>query len=596
MHLAWALPFACALGADPDPDPAFSRLWDQNLVEGPAVQLRITSGAIPAWLEGGRLVRNGPGQFYSEHRNFSWAFDGLAKLYSWSFDTDARPSGGEVTFRQRFVNSKIYNKTLKDRKIPKMMTVGGVTPKFNLADGMMPMTDNVNVNVWKLQADPAVPDVPAVTFTTTDSVDSIIFDDETLETTKIERPLAFGPITCAHPHYEPGTNGTSLVNFVVNTFGIGNSSMTAFRVKADGKRQAFGLYKGLAFTPYVHSFSVTQDHMVVLVYPTAYNMVCMAEGTPLHECMDWRGDTTPTKVLIFDLHSTDPKKPPIGVTTTDAFHVQHHINAYQKPVSVDGTTTLVVDTAAYTSPTFWTSKFPFGDLGVMKDRDSRNHIQGMATLRRLEISLTPAAAATAAPTAAAAAGVSVAVTHTDIPVTDAAGKVYSFDFPFINRGDGGYGPAGSDGKPYCVFYAFTCGDASRNGTWATEMASWATLKVDLCQKDKPQAAQTAHSQTQGTGAGAGTAETAEAVAVAAGGNANAVVWYRPQHYPQEPIFVPRPGGTAEDDGVLLSNVLDGGKETTYLSILDASSLREVARVDFAEPQVLPYMQHAAYFK
>ena len=35
------------------------------------------------------------------------------------------------------------------------------------------------------------------------------------------------------------------------------------------------------------------------------------------------------------------------------------------------------------------------------------------------------------------------------------------------------------------------------------------------------------------------------------------VWAEEGTYPGEPIFVPRPGGTEEDDGVLLSVVLAG---------------------------------------
>lgn len=35
------------------------------------------------------------------------------------------------------------------------------------------------------------------------------------------------------------------------------------------------------------------------------------------------------------------------------------------------------------------------------------------------------------------------------------------------------------------------------------------------------------------------------------------VWQEPECYPGEPLFVATPGGTAEDDGVILSVVLDG---------------------------------------
>ena len=318
-----------------------------------------------------------------------------------------------------------------------------------------------------------------------------------------------------------------------------------------------------------------------VVYPTEYNMFCMMEGKPLHGCMDWKGATTPTQVLVFDLHNTeeiDPHKPPVGVSTTAAFHSQHHINAYQEAApatggasGAGGGTRLVVDTAAYASPTFWTSKYPFGSLEVMRDRDSRNHIAGMATVRRLFIDLplttatstTPAVPSTGAePVQTNASGdsrsTSMSVTYLDVPVVDEDGNVYTLDFPFINRGDGGPSPSGVDGKPYCVFYAFAC-----NARNSTELAAWATLKVDMCAK---------------------------------AGTPNAKVWYEPQHYPQEPIFVPTPGATGDDDGILLNNVLDGANLTTYLSILDGKTLKELARLDFADKEVLPYMQHAAFFQ
>jgi hypothetical protein len=36
-------------------------------------------------------------------------------------------------------------------------------------------------------------------------------------------------------------------------------------------------------------------------------------------------------------------------------------------------------------------------------------------------------------------------------------------------------------------------------------------------------------------------------------------WYEPDVYPAEPIFVPDPAGTREDDGVLLFNAYHAGK-------------------------------------
>lgn len=61
-------------------------------------------------------------------------------------------------------------------------------------------------------------------------------------------------------------------------------------------------------------------------------------------------------------------------------------------------------------------------------------------------------------------------------------------------------------------------------------------------------------------------------------------WNNPQgHTPGEAIFVQRPGGVKEDDGVLLSVVLDGFCRKSYLLCLDARTMCEMGRaeMDFA---------------
>ncbi|KAG8168980.1 hypothetical protein KVR01_001729 [Diaporthe batatas] len=57
----------------------------------------------------------------------------------------------------------------------------------------------------------------------------------------------------------------------------------------------------------------------------------------------------------------------------------------------------------------------------------------------------------------------------------------------------------------------------------------------------------------------------------------------PGHTPGEAIFVARPGGIKEDDGVLLSVVLDGFSKKSYLLCLDARTMLEMGRaeMDFA---------------
>lgn len=60
-------------------------------------------------------------------------------------------------------------------------------------------------------------------------------------------------------------------------------------------------------------------------------------------------------------------------------------------------------------------------------------------------------------------------------------------------------------------------------------------------------------------------------------------WETEAHTPGEPIFVADPEGTKEDDGVLLTVVLDGFKEKSYLLVLDARDLSELGRADMQGP-------------
>jgi carotenoid cleavage dioxygenase-like enzyme len=69
-------------------------------------------------------------------------------------------------------------------------------------------------------------------------------------------------------------------------------------------------------------------------------------------------------------------------------------------------------------------------------------------------------------------------------------------------------------------------------------------------------------------------------------------WYAAGLYPGEPVFVPSPSANAEDDGVLLSVVLDTGKQRSFLLVLDAASLNEVARAE--TPHAIPFHFHGNF--
>jgi carotenoid cleavage dioxygenase-like enzyme len=62
--------------------------------------------------------------------------------------------------------------------------------------------------------------------------------------------------------------------------------------------------------------------------------------------------------------------------------------------------------------------------------------------------------------------------------------------------------------------------------------------------------------------------------------------------PGEPVFVARPDAQAEDDGVLLSVVFDSGSGRSFLVVLDAADLSELARAE--TPLGIPYGFHGQF--
>jgi carotenoid cleavage dioxygenase-like enzyme len=74
----------------------------------------------------------------------------------------------------------------------------------------------------------------------------------------------------------------------------------------------------------------------------------------------------------------------------------------------------------------------------------------------------------------------------------------------------------------------------------------------------------------------------------------ALTWFEEGSYPGEPVFVPSPDPhRAEDDGVLLSVVLDGREGRSHLLALDASTLEELGRARV--PHHIPVGFHGQYF-
>jgi carotenoid cleavage dioxygenase-like enzyme len=77
---------------------------------------------------------------------------------------------------------------------------------------------------------------------------------------------------------------------------------------------------------------------------------------------------------------------------------------------------------------------------------------------------------------------------------------------------------------------------------------------------------------------------------------NYVLWGEEGLLPSEPVFVRRPGATEEDDGAVVSVVLDvtGDEPVSFLVVLDGQTFTELARARV--PHVIPFGLHGAFVR
>merc|ERR1711879_8522 len=70
-------------------------------------------------------------------------------------------------------------------------------------------------------------------------------------------------------------------------------------------------------------------------------------------------------------------------------------------------------------------------------------------------------------------------------------------------------------------------------------------------------------------------------------------WYQPNAYPGEHVFIPNPKGIVEDDGSLLGIVFDGKTNSSFVQILDAKTMKQVAKAPL--PIRVPLTVHGSFF-
>jgi len=310
-------------------------------------------GQLPAWLAGA-LLRTGPAKFEVGSRSYRHWFDGLAMLHRFGF------ADGAVTYANRFLDSRAY-RAARDtgqmaysefatdpcRSLFKRVATSFVPPKSG---------ENANVNIVR-----AGDEFLALT----ESPLPVAFDPRTLETLGVGPP-APGQMTVAHPHRAPRSG--EHVSYATR-FG----PLTTYRVYAQdehAKRRRVIADLPAQQPSYMHSFAVTERHLVLVEFPFVVTPVAIPlSGRPLIANYHWK-PRRGTRFRVLDLETGKTRVTCQG----EPFFAFHHVNAYERGDE------LILDLCAYDNPDI------IGALYLDRLRTADLHLP-QAQLRRYRLPL-----------------------------------------------------------------------------------------------------------------------------------------------------------------------------------------------------------------
>ncbi|KAF6102291.1 beta-carotene oxygenase 2 [Phyllostomus discolor] len=510
--------------------------------ETPQVISAQVRGHFPKWLNGS-LLRIGPGKFEFGKDKYNHWFDGMALLHQFRIEK------GAVTYKSKFLQSDTYKaNTVHNRiVISEFGTLALPDPCRNIFERFMSkfelpaITDNTNVNYVRYKGDYYVS-------TETNFMNKL--DIETLEKTeKVDwsKFIAVNGAT-AHPHYDP--DGTAYN--MGNSYGPHGSCYNIIRVppeKVDlgdtiqGAKVICSIASTESLKPsYYHSFGMTKNYIIFIEQPVKMNLrkiiTSKIRGKAFSDGISWEPQYN-TRFHVVDKH-TGQLLP--GMYYTKPFVTFHQINAFEDQGCV------IIDLCCQDNGRNL-DLYQLQNLRKAgKELDQVYESIARSFPRRfvlpLHVSLNAPEGENLNPLSYSSASA----------VKQADGKIWcsyenlhpenleeegGIEFPQINYGQ-------CSGKKYHFFYG--CGFRHLVGD--------SLIKVDVVNK-------------------------------------TLMVWREDGFYPSEPVFVPVPGTSEEDGGVLLSVVITPNQnKSNFLLVLDAKNFDELGRAEV--PVQMPYGFHGTY--
>ena len=273
--------------------------------------LSIT-GQVPEWLSG-CFISNGPAQFEVGTTHFNHWFDGFAMLKKFDFNK------GRVVFQNRFLRSQEF---IESNKWGELNKNEFATYASNNTFRRMLLSirelfkgnshDNCVVNTAYLSSN---------YIAMTESNRVISFDINNLNTNGLFdfKDSLPGHFAIAHPHVD--TKNGELINIAVeigrfnkyHVYKIAPSSQSCDIIQTYVDDQLF----------YIHSFSITKNHIILYKSPLVMNKLKLMLGLPFNNTLSYKTDLTSFFIII---NRTSGKTYELEA---DPFVCLHPINAFE---------------------------------------------------------------------------------------------------------------------------------------------------------------------------------------------------------------------------------------------------------------------------
>ncbi|MCJ8737373.1 hypothetical protein PDJAM_G00023160 [Pangasius djambal] len=496
--------------------------YGKNKKEHPDPVKAEVKGSLPEWLQG-TLVRNGPGLFSFGETSYNHWFDGMALLHSFTI------KHGEVTYRSKYLRSDTYNSNMEANRIvvSEMGTMAYPHASKNMLTKMITFinhtipdfTDNCASNIIKYGND---------YYATSETNYIRKIDPVTLETqdkVDYKKYIAVN-LAISHPHYDKEGNSYNMGTSIADK---GKTKFVIFKVPAveHGKTEA-----GSGWTPALKNAEIMATvpcHS--LLTPSYYHSFGMTENYFIFIEQPLKLDIVKMATAYMrgvswascmKFHSEDQVLIHLIDRRTKKVDVKYYTDTmlvYHHVNAFEEDGHVIVDVIAYDDYSLYDMFY----LDKLKEQPASD-TNVMPKYKRFVLPLTDKCAVTGENL------VKLKYT-TATAVKEKEGKLLcqpeviseGTEVPRIN-----YNYNGQKHR-----YAYV--------TEARTILATKIIKLDVETKLK-------------------------------------VEWSAENCLPIEPVFVPRPGASEEDDGVVLTSVINGNPgESDFLLVLDGKSFQEMAR-------------------